>query len=48
LRAQLIEFKDHKLVIVRKGTDGYDYLTIPLNILTLREFMDDQERSKEP
>ena len=42
LRAQLIEFRDHKLINVKKGQDGYDYLTIPLNSSTLKEFMEDQ------
>ncbi len=46
LRAQLIEFKDHKLINVKKGADGYDYLSIPLNSATLNEFME-QQSSKE-
>jgi len=41
LRAQLIEFRDHKLINVKKGQDGYDYLTIPLNSSTLKEFLED-------
>ena len=44
LRAQLIEFRDHKLINVKKGQDGYDYLMIPLNSSTLKEFMDDQRK----
>ena len=42
LRAQLIEFRDHKLINVKKGQDGYDYLTIPLISNTLKEFIEDQ------
>ena len=41
LRAQLTEFRDHKLIRERKGTDdGIDYLIIPLNNATLTEFVD--------
>ena len=40
LRAQLTEFLDHKLILSKKGTDGMDYLTIPLENPTLEEFLD--------
>ena len=41
LRAQLTEFRDHKLIRERKGMDdGIDYLIIPLNCATLAEFVD--------
>ena len=43
LRAQLTEFVDHKLINIRKGNDGMEYLTIPLNAGTLKEFLDDQQ-----
>ena len=40
LRAQLTEFRDHKLIRERKGVDdGIDYLIIPLNSATLTEFL---------
>merc|ERR1712062_694566 len=41
LRAQLTEFRDHKLIRERKGVDGgIDYLVIPLNTATLAEFLE--------
>ena len=41
LRAQLTEFRDHKLIRERKGVDdGIDYLIIPLNCVTLSEFLE--------
>ena len=41
LRAQLTEFRDHKLIRERKGVDdGIDYLIIPLNAVTLGEFLE--------
>ncbi|CAB4057248.1 ORC2 [Lepeophtheirus salmonis] len=43
LRAQLTEFKDHKLIRIKKGFDGMDHLTIPLNNSTLRDFVDEQK-----
>lgn len=43
LRAQLIEFKDHKLIQLKKGIDGIDYLKIPLKNSTLEEFVENQE-----
>lgn len=43
LKAQLTEFKDHKLIRVKKGNDGVEYLTIPLDNATIIEFMEDYE-----
>jgi len=40
LRAQLTEFRDHKLVKSKKGNDGGEYLTIPLDKPTLSAFLD--------
>jgi len=40
LRAQLTEFRDHKLVKSKKGGDGGEYLTIPLDKQTLRTFLE--------
>ena len=40
LRAQLTEFLDHKLIRSKKGTDGMDYLIIPLENSTLLEFIE--------
>ncbi|KAI0215829.1 Origin recognition complex subunit 2 [Lamellibrachia satsuma] len=43
LRTQLTEFKDHKLIKTKKGPDGMEYLTIPLDGATLTEFLEQQE-----
>jgi origin recognition complex subunit 2 len=40
LRAQLTEFHDHKLIRSKKGTDGMEYLLIPLENVTLLEFLE--------
>ena len=46
LRAQLTEFRDHKLIRERKGVDdGIDYLVIPLNSATLTEFLEQRNNS---
>lgn len=39
LRAQLTEFIDHKLVKSAKGSDGVEYLTVPLDDATLSQFL---------
>ena len=39
LRAQLTEFKDHKLVRLVKGNDGVEYLLIPVDDATLSQFL---------
>ena len=47
LRAQLTEFRDHKLIRERKGVDdGIDYLIIPLNAATLTEFLDQRSQNE--
>ena len=44
LRAQLTEFRDHKLIRERKGADdGIDYLVIPLKNQTLAEFLEQHD-----
>lgn len=43
LRAQLTEFIDHKLISIKKGSDGMDYLTIPLGNSTLNDFLELQK-----
>lgn len=44
LRAQLTEFRDHKLIRERKGADdGIDYLLIPLKNETLKEFLEQHD-----
>jgi len=40
LRAQLTEFRDHKLVKSKKGNDGGEYLTIPLDKATMTAFLE--------
>ena len=45
LRAQLTEYKDHKLISVKRHSDGIDYLTIPLKKSVLLEFKDIQEEN---
>jgi len=40
LRAQLTEFRDHKLVKSKKGNDGGEYLTIPLDKQTMAAFLE--------
>jgi len=41
LRAQLTEFRDHKLINSAKGTDGVEYLSIPIDDATLSQFIDE-------
>ncbi|XP_041057775.1 origin recognition complex subunit 2 isoform X2 [Carcharodon carcharias] len=45
LRAQLTEFRDHKLIRNKKGADGVEYLIIPIDVATLSDFfeMEDKE-----
>ncbi|XP_056009143.1 origin recognition complex subunit 2-like isoform X3 [Ostrea edulis] len=45
LRAQLIEFRDHKLIKSKKGFEGIEYLLIPVDSATLTEFIDQHESS---
>jgi origin recognition complex subunit 2 len=39
LRAQLKEFLDHKLMKMKKGRDGGEYLTIPIQMEELADFL---------
>ena len=39
LRAQLTEFKDHKLLRIRRSPDGTEVLHIPLENNQLEEFV---------
>nr|XP_026261126.1 origin recognition complex subunit 2 isoform X1 [Urocitellus parryii] len=43
LRAQLTEFRDHKLIRTKKGTDGVEYLLIPVDNGTLIDFLEKEE-----
>lgn len=43
LRAQLTEFRDHKLIRTKKGTDGVEYLVIPVDSGTLTDFLEKEE-----
>ncbi|KAM4605368.1 origin recognition complex subunit 2 [Polymixia lowei] len=43
LRTQLTEFRDHKLIRTRKGADGIEYLTIPVETNTLMDFLEKEE-----
>ncbi|XP_046846223.1 origin recognition complex subunit 2-like [Xenia sp. Carnegie-2017] len=43
LRAQLTEFKDHKLMRLKKGTDGVDYLLILLDVIILKKFIEEHK-----
>ncbi|XP_020617228.1 origin recognition complex subunit 2-like isoform X2 [Orbicella faveolata] len=45
LKAQLIEFRDHKLITSKKGTDGVEYLYIPVDSATLKQFIEDQQNN---
>lgn len=45
LKTQLIEFRDHKLITSRKGSDGVEYLFIPVDSATLRQFIDDRQNN---
>uniref|UniRef100_K7F8T3 Origin recognition complex subunit 2 n=1 Tax=Pelodiscus sinensis TaxID=13735 RepID=K7F8T3_PELSI len=40
LRAQLTEFRDHKLIRTKRGTDGVEYLLIPVDNGTLTDFLE--------
>lgn len=45
LKAQLIEFRDHKLITSKKGADGVEYLYIPVDPATLKQFVEDQQNN---
>ncbi|XP_060112982.1 origin recognition complex subunit 2 [Heteronotia binoei] len=40
LRAQLTEFRDHKLIRTKRGADGVEYLLIPVDAGTLVDFLE--------
>ncbi|XP_030065491.1 origin recognition complex subunit 2 isoform X2 [Microcaecilia unicolor] len=44
LRAQLTEFRDHKLIRTKKGSDGVEYLLIPVDFGTLHGFFDMEDK----
>ncbi|XP_040213135.1 origin recognition complex subunit 2 [Rana temporaria] len=44
LRAQLTEFRDHKLIRTKKGADGVEYLIIPLDLPTLTDFLEMEDK----
>ncbi|XP_078536313.1 origin recognition complex subunit 2 isoform X2 [Lissotriton helveticus] len=43
LRAQLTEFRDHKLIRTKKGADGVEYLSIPVDHGTLTDFLEKED-----
>ncbi|GCB82194.1 hypothetical protein scyTo_0022294 [Scyliorhinus torazame] len=45
LRAQLTEFRDHKLIRNKKGADGVEYLIIPVDAATLSDFLETEDRA---
>ncbi|KAJ8307487.1 hypothetical protein KUTeg_015571 [Tegillarca granosa] len=44
LRAQLIEFRDHKLIKSKQSYDGIEHLLIPIDSPTLTEFVEQQDQ----
>ncbi|NXC28593.1 ORC2 protein, partial [Campylorhamphus procurvoides] len=43
LRAQLTEFRDHKLIRTKRGADGVEYLLIPVDVSTLTDFLENED-----
>ncbi|NXJ66287.1 ORC2 protein, partial [Rostratula benghalensis] len=43
LRAQLTEFRDHKLIRIKRGSDGVEYLLIPVDVSTLTDFLEKED-----
>uniref|UniRef100_A0A2C9K754 Origin recognition complex subunit 2 n=1 Tax=Biomphalaria glabrata TaxID=6526 RepID=A0A2C9K754_BIOGL len=43
LQAQLVEFKDHRLIRSKKNFEGIEHLTIPIDNATLKEFLQEQK-----
>ncbi|XP_062434194.1 origin recognition complex subunit 2 [Rhea pennata] len=43
LRAQLTEFRDHKLIRTKRGPDGVEYLLIPVDDSTLTDFLEKED-----
>ncbi|XP_067890728.1 origin recognition complex subunit 2 [Heterodontus francisci] len=44
LRAQLTEFRDHRLIRNKKGADGVEYLVIPVDVATLSDFLEMEDK----
>ncbi|XP_051876056.1 origin recognition complex subunit 2 isoform X2 [Pristis pectinata] len=44
LRAQLTEFRDHKLIRSKKGADGIEYLVIPVDFATLSDYLEMEDK----
>ncbi|XP_055494440.1 origin recognition complex subunit 2 [Leucoraja erinacea] len=44
LRAQLTEFKDHKLIRSKKGPDGVEYLVIPVDFAMLNDYLEKEDK----
>lgn len=47
LRAQLTEFLDHKMVKIKRSSDGTEYLNIPIEYGLLTQFLEEQENAQE-
>ncbi|XP_054028691.1 origin recognition complex subunit 2 isoform X4 [Dryobates pubescens] len=45
LRAQLTEFRDHKLIRTKRGADGVEYLLIPVDDGTLTDFLEKEDEA---
>ncbi|NXF95295.1 ORC2 protein, partial [Eubucco bourcierii] len=45
LRAQLTEFRDHKLIRTKRGADGVEYLLIPVDDNTLTDFLEKEDET---
>ncbi|NXG48307.1 ORC2 protein, partial [Psilopogon haemacephalus] len=45
LRAQLTEFRDHKLIRTKRGADGVEYLLIPVDDSTLTDFLEKEDET---
>ncbi|XP_074858237.1 origin recognition complex subunit 2 isoform X2 [Carettochelys insculpta] len=43
LRAQLTEFRDHKLIRTKRGTDGVEHLLIPVDNGTLTDYLEKED-----
>lgn len=43
LRALLTEYEDHHLVKCKRGSDGIEYLNIPLSNETLQSFLEKRD-----
>ncbi|XP_059171024.1 origin recognition complex subunit 2-like [Physella acuta] len=45
LQAQLVEFKDHRLILSKKNYEGIEHLIIPVDQATLKEFIQEHKSS---